>query len=67
VMLRNDAPLAIAVQFGPLSAVHPGHVDLGSAVRRGNRLRPARHRRRVASTWPVQIYRPTTRSRLRQP
>lgn len=47
VMLPNHAPLQIAEQFGTLSALHPGRIDLGLGRAPGSDMAMARALRRT--------------------
>ncbi|QPC86578.1 MsnO8 family LLM class oxidoreductase [Mesorhizobium sp. NBSH29] len=46
IMLPNHAPLVIAEQFGTLSALHPGRIDLGLGRAPGTDMNTARALRR---------------------
>ncbi len=53
VMLPNHPPLVVAEQFGTLSALHPGRIDLGIGRAPGTDQRTARALRRT--TGPLSV------------
>ncbi|WNV82753.1 LLM class flavin-dependent oxidoreductase [Umezawaea sp. Da 62-37] len=60
VMLPNHAPLVIAEQFGTLTALHPGRIDLGIGRAPGTDQKTARALRRTtgalsAEDFPQQL------------
>lgn len=55
IMLPNHAPLAIAEQFGTLSALYPGRVDLGLGRAPGSDQRVAQAMRRTLTGGPDQF------------
>lgn len=70
IMLPNHAPLVIAEQFGTLSALHPGRIDLGLGRAPGTDMLAARALRRNldagVDTFPqdvvelIRYFEPTT-------
>jgi luciferase family oxidoreductase group 1 len=58
VMLPNHSPLTIAVQFGTLSAIHPGRIDLGLGRAPGSdqpTMRALRRDPTAADTFPDDV------------
>jgi luciferase family oxidoreductase group 1 len=55
IMLPNHAPLVIAEQFGTLSALYPGRIDLGLGRAPGSDRTTSRALRRTLSTDPDEF------------
>jgi luciferase family oxidoreductase group 1 len=58
VMLPNHSPLTIAEQFGTLSAIHPGRIDLGLGRAPGSdqvTMRALRRDPRSSDTFPQDV------------
>jgi luciferase family oxidoreductase group 1 len=56
VMLPNHAPLVVAEQFGTLTALHPGRIDLGIGRAPGTDQKTARALRRSANALSAEDF-----------